>query len=144
MKNPKLHPSSTRQPMHYSVGAVIFREDKLLLLDRVKPPFGFACPAGHVYEEDIDQISAIHREVFAETGLRIVKQEKKIDEEVYDNTCSRGVEVHHWSVYVCEVSGEIQRDYSTAKSMGWFTKKEAKKLTLEPMWQRWLNRLKII
>ena len=35
-------------PVHYSAGAII-KNDKgqILMIDRLKQPFGFACPAGH-------------------------------------------------------------------------------------------------
>ncbi|MEK6959849.1 MAG: NUDIX domain-containing protein, partial [Nanoarchaeota archaeon] len=60
------------QKMHYSVGAVIERNGLYLLIDRAKPPFGFAGIAGHVDEgESAEQ--AIIREVREESGL-VVKR----------------------------------------------------------------------
>jgi len=34
-----------------SVGMLVRKEDKVLLLERMKPPYGFAPPAGHVDED---------------------------------------------------------------------------------------------
>ena len=50
MTTPKQGRAKNGQPMHYSVGALIKKEDKYLLIDRVKPPLGFAGLAGHIDE----------------------------------------------------------------------------------------------
>ncbi|MBI5358165.1 NUDIX domain-containing protein [Candidatus Amesbacteria bacterium] len=48
--------------MHYSVGALIKRSDKYLLIDRAIPPFGFAGIAGHI-DENETPLQALAREV---------------------------------------------------------------------------------
>ena len=42
MSNPKQGKSEEGMAMHYSVGALIKKDDEYLLIDRVKPPLGFA------------------------------------------------------------------------------------------------------
>ncbi len=143
MLDPKLHPSKKGEPMHYSVGAIIKKDGKYLLLDRVNPPYGFACPAGHVDEWE-NKEQAIKREVGEETGLDVTNLHLVLEEEIVDNTCSRGIDNHHWYVFECEVEGKVQRNYTEAKSIGWYTPKEIKKLKLEKIWKLWLKKLKII
>ena len=62
------------QILHYSIGAVIERDGKYVLLDRLKEPFGFACPAGHVDEREINW-RAMDREVYEETGYRASEED---------------------------------------------------------------------
>jgi ADP-ribose pyrophosphatase YjhB (NUDIX family) len=70
MAVPKLGKSKNGKQMHYSVGAVIKRDGKYLLIDRKKPPLGFAGVAGHI-DEGEDEIQALFREVEEESGLKI-------------------------------------------------------------------------
>ena len=141
--DPKLHPSSRGEPMHFSVGAIIESDQGILLLDRVKPRFGFACPSGHIGEwENRDQ--ALFREVKFETNLEVVKSEVIIEEEVANNTCSRGVDAHYWFVFQCRTRGDLNRDPQHAKSLAWYTPKEIKRLPLERMWKYWLKKAAII
>lgn len=129
--------------MHFSVGAVIKKDGKILLLDRVKPPFGFACPASHVDEWE-NKEEALARSVRHETGLDVVSTSPLLEEEVSDNLCSRGIQTHYWFVFECQVSGEVNRSYEESKSIGWYEPKEIKKLKLEPIWKYWLKKLSII
>ncbi len=143
MIDPKLHPSSKGKPMHYSVGAIIKKDDTYLLLDRVSPPFGFAAPAGHIDEWE-NKKQALKRIVQLETGLEVVDFTLLSQEEIDWNTCSRNIHVHHWFVFECKTTGDINRSYSESKSLKWYTIKEMKKLKLEEMWKYWFKKLKII
>lgn len=128
--------------LHYSVGAVIEREGKYLLMDRAIMPFGFAGPAGHVDEgETLEQ--AVAREVQEETGLMLTNHKLLFEEMVEWNECKQGIKGHFWYVYKCETSSEIQRN-EESKSMGWFTVDEIKQLKLEPMWKYWFEKMEII
>lgn len=51
-----------------SVGMIVWRNDKLLLIERKKPPFGFAPPAGHVDDDKSFEVAA-KRELKEEVGL---------------------------------------------------------------------------
>lgn len=143
MPNPKLGKSQDRKEMHYSVGALIIKDGKYLLIDRVKPPLGFAGIAGHI-DENEDKIKALKREVEEESGLKVEKYELLIEEELDWNWCSRGTKVHYWYLFSCEVSGDIKENYKETKSIGWYTKDEIINLELEPVWKYWFNKLKII
>lgn len=134
--------SQKGEVMHFSVGAVIERGGKILLLDRSKYPFGFAAPAGHVDEGETPQ-QAVDREVEEETGLRVVSKRLLNEEEQDDNLCSRGVKAHHWTLYACEVTGELRKN-SESKSLGWYTRDELRTITLEPAWERAFKKLHIL
>ena len=143
MANPKSDTASDGRPMHYSVGALIEKDGKYLLIDRVKPPLGFAGLAGHV-DEGETAIDALLREVKEESGLDVVEHTLLTEEEIGDNICSRGVPVHYWQVYRCKVSGEIKQNMAETKSIGWYSKEELSQLTLEPVWKYWFEKLNII
>ena len=63
---------SKTEQISISVGAVIFREEKVLLIKRAKAPFlgEWSIPGGHLeYGEELE--AGVHREVAEETGVKI-------------------------------------------------------------------------
>jgi len=143
MTAPKLSKSKNGEPMHYSVGALIEKDGRYLLIDRVKIPLGFAGLAGHI-DEGEDAVKALFREVEEESSLNIEDYELLFEEEIVWNKCNRGIGVHYWYLFRCRVSGEIKKDPNEAKSIGWYSPEEIKKLNLEPVWEYWFKKLKII
>lgn len=143
MADPKLGTSKDGKPMHYSVGALIKKDDKYLLIDRVKIPLGFAGLAGHI-DEGEDAIKALSREVEEESKLKIENYELLFEEEIDWNVCSRGIGIHYWYLFRCDVSGEPVRNPAEAKSIGWYSADEIKKLKLSPVWEYWFKKLDII
>lgn len=140
---PKVGMSKEGTEMHYSVGALIERDGKYLLIDRAKPPFGFAGLAGHV-DDGETEVEALIREVREESGLEVKKYKLLFEEEAGWNTCNKGVTVHYWHLFRCEVSGEIRKDEYEEKSIGWYTKEQIADLKLEPVWEYWFRKLEII
>jgi len=139
---PKSGISKQGKPMHYSVGAIIKKGNKYLLIDRVKPPYGFAALAGHIDEgENAEQ--ALLREVREESGLKVLSYELLCEEELDWNWCSKGIGAHYWYLYKCEVEGDINQNKAETKSIGWFSESEIKKLKLEPVWKHWFKKLNI-
>jgi len=135
--------SKDGHPMHYSVGALIRREDgKYLLIDRAIPPFGFAGVAGHVDEGETPEIALV-RETKEESGLKVESYELLFEEE-RENWCSEKINTHYWYLFGCQVSGELERSRGETKSAGWYSAEEIKELTLEPVWKYWFEKLKII
>lgn len=131
------------QEIHYSVGAIIEREGKYLLIDRAKPPFGFASLAGHV-DSGEEPEDALIREVKEESGL-IVKGTSLLAAELITwNECSKGMKGHYWYVYHVDVEGDITQNEDEEKSIGWFGLDEISKLPLEPVWEYWFKKLDIL
>ena len=126
---------------HFSVGAIIERDGKVLMMDRRQIPLGFACPAGHI---DVGQTPemALKREVKEETGLDVKKHALLIEDDYEGSGCTRGVKMHHWYVYKVDVSGDLVKDRREAKSMEWYSWEEVQDLNLEPAWRHWFKLLK--
>ena len=143
MANPKSGISSNNEEMHFSVAALIKREGKYLLIDRVKPPLGFAGLAGHI-DEGENEIEALKREVKEESGLKVVKYNLLFREELDWNECSKGIGTHYWFLYECEVDGEIRENKRETKSIGWYNINEIRELELEPAWKYWFEKLGVL
>jgi len=129
--------------LHYSVGAIIARDGKFLLIDRKNPPLGYAALAGHI-DEGEDKEVALRREVKEESGLTVTGC-KLIGEGRYDGvTCVLEEQNHYWYVYECEALGDVVLDDDEEHSIGWYTLDEIKKLPLEPSWLYWFKKLSLI
>jgi 8-oxo-dGTP pyrophosphatase MutT (NUDIX family) len=143
MTNPKQGISKSGGPMHYSVGALICKDGRYLLIDRGVSPLGFAGVAGHI-DEDEDPEESLLREVEEEVGLRVSNRRILFEEELDWNWCSKKVDIHYWYLFECEVEGNLKRNERETQSAGWYTPEEIKELTLEPAWDYWFKKLKII
>lgn len=143
MPEPKLGKSKEKRDMHYSVGALIKKDNKFLLIDRAYPPYGFAGVAGHIDEKE-NKFKALIREVKEESNLDVENYKLLFEEELSWNFCSKGIRVHYWYLFECEVSGIPKRNERETKSMNWYTMQEIKKLKLEPVWAYWFKKLKLI
>lgn len=148
---------------HKSVGMIVRKDDKILLIERKKAPFGFAPPAGHLDGDTFDH-SAI-RELEEEVGLE-TNEIKLLIEGRKENKCRRdGGNWHYWKIYEVKTNGEINRSESETKQAGWFTLEQIKLLIektnkylskeisesewiqspgLEPIWMEWFKELGII
>lgn len=129
--------------MHSSVGAIIKQNNKILMLDRLNIPLGWACPAGHIEDGETPE-QTIVREIKEETNLAAVNYKLIIHEAVDFGTCRRGFTGHDWYVYeIIDWQGEVKLSYEH-KAMGWKTIKEIKQLQLEEIWQYFFKKLNII
>jgi ADP-ribose pyrophosphatase YjhB (NUDIX family) len=128
--------------VHFSVGAIIKKEEKFLLIERAVPPEGFACPAGHIEMNETPE-QALIREIKEETSLVILGCNLLFEETLYNNWCKKGVTNHHWYIFECNTSG-LERKNKESKSIGWFSQKEIKTLNLEPTWQHFFKKMNII
>lgn len=149
---------------HKSVGMVVWKNDKLLLVERMKFPFAFALPAGHLDgNENFEEMAKV--ELFEETGLT-AKALKLLVEGRKENPCRRiGGTWHYWQIFEVEAEGELNRSLSETKQIKWVGVDELEKLAarteeyeagkisgeewkkspgLEPVWREWLGELKII
>lgn len=143
MAKPRLGSSSDGKPMHYSVGALIKRNEKYLLIDRALPPYGWAGVAGHLGDGEHPD-DAIIRKVKEEVGLDVIRSKILFKEEVDWNTCREGVDCHYWYLYSCETKGDILISPEGVKSYAWVSKKKIADLKLEPVWNYWFQKLRII
>lgn len=110
-----------------SVGMFIWKNGKLLLIERKKFPFGFAIPAGHVDDHGSFE-DAAREEVKEEVGLEVTNL-KLIIEGRRENVCRRpGGTWHYWKLYETEVQGDLKPSQDETKKAGWYTKDEIRKL----------------
>ncbi|MCR4322647.1 MAG: NUDIX domain-containing protein [Candidatus Azambacteria bacterium] len=149
---------------HSSVGMLVWRDEKLLLLERKLPPFGFAPPAGHVDGDALFEDAAM-RELREEVGLT-ADSLKLLVEGRKDNTCRRsGGSWHYWKIYEVIAGGVVQGSAEETKQVNFVSKDVLLQLVektkryirkeisddeweaspgLEPVWYEWLQELKII
>ncbi|OGH87972.1 MAG: hypothetical protein A3J93_02225 [Candidatus Magasanikbacteria bacterium RIFOXYC2_FULL_42_28] len=139
----KIGKTANGDALHYSVGVIIKQYGKFLLIDRTTEPFGFAVLAGHVNENETPEVALV-RIVDEESGLKIVSHHQEYEGEVQGNWCNRGIGVHYWYVYECEVSGDPILVVTKAKSIGWYTPEEVRKLKLDPAVHYWFKKIKLI
>lgn len=126
--------------VHFSVGAIIELEGKLLLIERDTLPPGWAGVAGHV-DAGEDPLPALYREVLEEVSLDIVKTTLLREEFVEWNWCDSGVTGHHWHLYHVEIAGidHIKPQGGEVKTLAWFTREELAHLPLEEVWRYWFE-----
>ncbi|MCF7865045.1 MAG: NUDIX hydrolase [Candidatus Pacebacteria bacterium] len=143
MEVKKIGESSDGREMHYSAGVIIECKGKYLLLDRINPPFGLACPAGHIDAGEEPKVACL-RELKEETGIILEDVEFICEEEIFWNYC-KSVEVHYWYLYKAQVESEsVTLEKEGAKSIGWYSAEEMKTLNLEKVWEYWLKKLGVI
>jgi len=154
----------TKKCDNKSVGMLVWREDSLLLIERKKPPFGFAPPSGHIDGDNSFEESA-KRELKEEVGFE-TQNLKLLIEGRKENPCRReGGNWHYWKIYQIEAIGEIKRSEDETKQAIFYKKDDLLLLAsktekylrgdieqndwekspgLEPVWYEWLKELKII
>jgi ADP-ribose pyrophosphatase YjhB (NUDIX family) len=110
-----------------SVGILVFRDGKLLLIERRKPPYGWAPPAGHV-DDGESYIDAAHRELFEEVSL-VADEMDLVLTARYDNQCRRpGGDFHDWQVFEAKGGGTPVRSEDETSAMRWVVQQELDEL----------------
>ena len=149
---------------HKSVGMMVWKDEKLLLIERARVPFGFAIPAGHVDGDKTFEESA-QRELKEEVGLD-AKELRLIMEGRRENPCRREDGTwHYWKIFQVVESGDVDRSRDETRQVGWYTKEQIRELGnktekyrnkeiseeewekapgLEPIMYDWFKELKII
>lgn len=115
----------TKQCDNKSVGILVWKDGKLLMIERKKYNFGFAIPAGHQDGDTPEETG--QKELFEEVGL-IMKTFQKMLTESLPNPCKRtGETFHDWTIFeATNWSGEIKPSSDETKSYLWATEKEIK------------------
>lgn len=143
---------------------LVWHDQSLLLIERRKPPFGFAPPAGHVDEGESYEAAAA-RELSEEVGLDS-KELKLIVEGRKENACRRpDGSWHHWKIYDIQTAGEVHRSQSETKQAKFVDKEELERLAnrtkryllqeieeedwqkspgLELVWYEWLQEIGVL
>jgi NADH pyrophosphatase NudC (nudix superfamily) len=135
--------SAAGKAMHQSVGALICRDGKYLLINRALPPPGFACVSGHVDCGETPE-QALAREVQEESGLVVTSSSLVLHEQLDWNTCKEHVDVHEWFIFSCTVSGRVRFHRREVLSGGWYTRDDLSRLILEPVWHYFLCEKKLM
>lgn len=143
---------------------LIWKGDKLLLIERKLFPFGFAPPAGHIDDKGTFE-NAAREELQEEVGLDLIKL-KLLKEGRKNNKCRRkGGSWHYWKIYKVEATGELKPSQNETKQAGWYTTEQIQELHkrtekylsgkisdqewqkspgIEPVWAEWLKEFQII
>jgi ADP-ribose pyrophosphatase YjhB (NUDIX family) len=159
-----LMPSALPPCDHTSVGILVHREGRLLLLERQRPPFGLAPPAGHVDARPSFEAAAIS-ELFEEVGLTATAV-SLVAEGRRNNPCRRpDGHWHYWRIYTAQTIGEAMPNRAEAKRLMWCSVEQLAELAartnnfcagkigeadwisepgLEPIWRDWLLELQYI
>lgn len=113
----------------HGVVALIKDNDKFLLIKESRDLLNghFGPPHGRVNEGEVDEVSAVIREVREEVGLNVTPVKKLL-------TIPADTKVKTVSFWLVEVNGsmEVTIDPTEASEYGWYTPAEALKLTLYP------------
>lgn len=92
-----------------SIGLIAKKEDRYLMLERLKHPVGLACVAGHldiINDKKESFETASFREWAEETGSKILTM-KLVLENTFPNPCKSGYNGHNWQVFeVLQWKGE--------------------------------------
>jgi len=133
---------------HTSVGIILTNpQGQILLIDRKRFPLFFACPAGHLEENEQPEAGAI-REAKEEVGFDVFDLQLVLHKR-FDNHCRRQDGTYHeWWVYRADFSGELLASPDETKGVGWYDPLGVKKLQeagkFEPVWQQIFQELRII
>lgn len=113
---------------HTSVGMLVEREGKILLIERARFPLGFSIPAGHV-DEGENYEDAARRELAEEVGLHAIDL-LLVMEGRKNVACRRpGGDWHYWKLYRVVATGEIKGSLEETKKAGWYSREEIQHLS---------------
>ncbi len=132
---------------HFSVGAVIRKNKNILIMNRNLYPPGYAGIAGHINKNETPE-QALYREVKEETNYDITNKKLLFHEIIHGNECRTGFIIHEWFLYECKVKGKLKMLRREEKSISYMNVKQINKLykrkKLEPVWEYWFKKLKVI
>ena len=112
------------------------------MLDRVNFPFGWACPAGHVEENETPE-EAMIREVKEEVNIDAKKYNLILHEFIADNVCKRGAKGHDFFVYeITDWDGEMKNN-TESKDVKWMEEDDVKNVELEAVWKYFIEKLNL-
>lgn len=120
---------------HSSVGILVWRNERLLLIERKRKPFGFAPPAGHVDDHGTFE-DAARRELFEEVGIEANRIEL-VAEGYRENRCRRPRGTwHYWKIYHADAEGTVQTADDEVLSHRWCNTDELSRLAAKAVAHR--------
>ncbi len=110
-----------------SVGILVWKDEKLLTIERKKYNPGFAIPAGH-QDGDAPE-DAARKELSEEVGLSTPELKQKLSISL-PNPCQReGGTQHEWTIFEAdEWTGEVKPSPEETKSYFWADREKIRKL----------------
>lgn len=108
---------------HWTVGALIERDGKFLIMRKATWPYLWDVIAGHLTRDE-EPAAAVVREVSEETGLRLVQPNRVFQGEIFPEPCRRGVNIHEWSLFRGPAEGEPRPDPREVSELRWVTRAE--------------------
>jgi len=108
----------SKQCDNTSVGILVWKDEKLLMIERKKYNFGFAAPAGH--QDGDDPETCAKKELWEEIGLNAKKLKARLTKNL-KNPCKREGGLHHkWTIMeATEWDGEIKPSEDETKGYVW-------------------------
>lgn len=118
--------------VHGSVGVIVQNPSKeILLFKRVKYPFLWTIPAGHL-DKGEDTQRAAARELYEETHINANKLQLVFEGEIRGDSCVGGADIHFWHAYTCHVEDGVEPviEAEEGREWGWFALSELPELTM--------------
>ena len=113
---------------HFGAGAFVWRNGRILLLQRPRYPFAFAIPGGHMDERESPK-KTLRREVWEETGLRLERPRLVYHDELPGDRCRKGGDRHVWWLYEDRGIGRV-RGSDESRRLRWFRPSELRGVPL--------------
>jgi ADP-ribose pyrophosphatase YjhB (NUDIX family) len=103
---------------HTSVGLLVRMDSDILLIERRRPPYGFALPAGHV-DGRVTWEEAARSELEEEVGLSTLSLELAYEGRK-NNACRRiDGNWHYWKVYRVTTKGVLRPNPDETRQVFW-------------------------
>ncbi len=118
--------------VHSSVGVIVQNPSKeILLFKRVKYPFLWTIPAGHL-DKGEGAKEAAFRELYEETHIKVNKLQLVFEGEIRGDSCVGGADIHLWHAYVCQVEDDVEPiiEAEEGREWCWFALNELPELTM--------------
>ena len=127
-----------------SVGVVIRKDESVLMVDRTEHPIGWACPGGHLLQDETPE-TAVRRIVAAATGLKVTEFHVG-HRGIIESECNAGFDTHDWWVFfVDKYEGEPERkEPKKHRAVKWQARTDLPKLILDPAWREIFQKINFI
>ena len=124
----------TEQIPQIGVGAVVIKDNRILLVKRKHPPAEnqWAIPGGRLqWGETLKE--ACEREIFEETGIKIKAGDLIHTFEVIDRQADGNIRFHYVILdFLAEYLSGVAQAGDDALAVGWFDAQQLKKIKLNP------------